>query len=168
MIHSSFTLPFINSPSTLISTVNFNNHNVLHQNPNYQCRRRRSLLPPCRPPKLTCPPPPRLPLVLPHVPQPDPPSRHRIPRDLTRPPWLRLHRRPSSRNYKYTLAFTTTTIISFLDALFIKKFAVYILDYDSPIAFRPTLERPDVITAVITWNGNAYVEGMGKDFWAPI
>jgi hypothetical protein len=38
------------------------------------------------------------------------------------------------------------------------------LDYDSPTAFHLALERPDAITAVITQNGNAYVEGMGKDF----
>jgi pimeloyl-ACP methyl ester carboxylesterase len=75
---------------------------------------------------------------------------------------------PKSRNYKYNFESITHTIISFLDALSIEKFAVYIFDYGAPTAFRLALERPDAITALITQNGNAYVEGLGKDFWAPI
>jgi pimeloyl-ACP methyl ester carboxylesterase len=75
---------------------------------------------------------------------------------------------PESRNFKYTFASVTATITSFLDALSIDKFAVYIFDYGAPTAFRLALERPDAITALITQNGNAYVEGLGKDFWAPI
>ena len=75
---------------------------------------------------------------------------------------------PESRKYKYTFDSITHTTLSFLDALSIEKFAVYIFDYGSPTAFRLALERPDAITALITQNGNAYVEGLGKDFWAPI
>ena len=33
---------------------------------------------------------------------------------------------------------------------------------------RLTLERPDAVTAIISQNGNAYVEGFGASFWAPI
>jgi pimeloyl-ACP methyl ester carboxylesterase len=75
---------------------------------------------------------------------------------------------PASRNYKYSFASITQTISAFLDALSIKKFAVYIFDYGAPTAFRLALERPEAITALVTQNGNAYVEGLGKDFWAPI
>ena len=75
---------------------------------------------------------------------------------------------PKSRNYKYTFDSITQTTLSFLDALSIEKFAVYIFDYGSPTAFRLALERPNAITALITQNGNAYIEGLGKDFWAPI
>jgi len=75
---------------------------------------------------------------------------------------------PPLRNYKYTFASITHTIASFLDVLSIKKFAVYAFDYGAPTAFRLALERPDAMIALITQNGNAYVEGLGKDFWAPI
>lgn len=75
---------------------------------------------------------------------------------------------PASRNYKYTFASIAQTAAAFLDVLNIEKFAVYIFDYGAPTAFRLALERPDAITALITQNGNAYVEGLGKDFWAPI
>jgi len=56
----------------------------------------------------------------------------------------------------------------FTDKLGIKEYAVYIFDYGSPTAFRLALERPQAIKAIITQNGNAYVEGFGADFWAPI
>ncbi|EIW59224.1 alpha/beta hydrolase fold protein [Trametes versicolor FP-101664 SS1] len=75
---------------------------------------------------------------------------------------------PEARKYEYTFASITTTIISFLDALKIAKFAVYVFDYGAPTAFRLALQRPEAITALITQNGNAYVEGLGASFWAPL
>jgi pimeloyl-ACP methyl ester carboxylesterase len=75
---------------------------------------------------------------------------------------------PPSRNYKYNFASIAQTVTAFLEILNIKKFAVYIFDYGAPTAFRIALERPDAITAIITQSGNAYVEGLGKDFWFPI
>ena len=38
----------------------------------------------------------------------------------------------------------------------------------SPTAFRIAVRHPDRVTAIITQNGNAYLEGLGKDFWAPL
>ncbi len=75
---------------------------------------------------------------------------------------------PPPRKYIYSFESLTNTVSSFLDALSIQKFAVYIFDYGAPTAFRLALERPGAITALITQNGNAYIEGLGKDFWAPI
>lgn len=43
---------------------------------------------------------------------------------------------PEAREYEYTFASITTTILSFLDALKIAKFAVYVFDYGAPTAFR--------------------------------
>ncbi|KFY49475.1 hypothetical protein V496_09991 [Pseudogymnoascus sp. VKM F-4515 (FW-2607)] len=75
---------------------------------------------------------------------------------------------PADRNYVYTFANLTLTIEAFLDALKIHNFAVYIFDYGAPVAFRLALNRPKAITSIVTQNGNAYEEGLGKDFWAPI
>jgi pimeloyl-ACP methyl ester carboxylesterase len=75
---------------------------------------------------------------------------------------------PSERKYEYTFANLTQTIESFLDTLKIQKFAVYIFDYGAPTALRLALDRPSAITAIITQNGNAYKEGLGSEFWAPI
>lgn len=74
---------------------------------------------------------------------------------------------PDSLQYRYTFANLAQFTGSFLDALSITKFAVYIFDYGAPTALRLALERPNDVTAIISQNGNAYVEGLG-DFWNPI
>jgi pimeloyl-ACP methyl ester carboxylesterase len=75
---------------------------------------------------------------------------------------------PSERKYTYNFANYATTIGAFLDALDIKTFAVYIFDYGAPTGLRLALQRPDAVKAIIAQNGNAYLEGFGKEFWAPI
>jgi len=75
---------------------------------------------------------------------------------------------PNSLSFKYTFANLATTVASFLDVLSIEKFSVYVFDYGAPTAFRLALQRPHVITAIITQNGNAYDAGLGDFFWAPL
>jgi pimeloyl-ACP methyl ester carboxylesterase len=75
---------------------------------------------------------------------------------------------PSERNYDYKFASFAKTIGAFLDALAIKSFAMYIFDYGAPTGLRLALERPNAVKAIITQNGNAYVEGFGQDAWKPI
>jgi pimeloyl-ACP methyl ester carboxylesterase len=75
---------------------------------------------------------------------------------------------PESRKYEYTFANLTTTISAFVDALGLKRFAVYIFDYGAPVAIRYSLQHPERISAIITQNGNAYEEGFGAEFWAPL
>ena len=43
---------------------------------------------------------------------------------------------PEERKYKYTFDSFKNTVAAFLDALKIKKFAVYVFDYGAPTAFR--------------------------------
>lgn len=74
---------------------------------------------------------------------------------------------PSS--YKHTFENMANTISSFIDAIKFHEFSVYIFDYGAPTFFRLVLQRPDLkITSVITQNGNAYIEGLGQEFWAPV
>ncbi|KAJ5350114.1 hypothetical protein N7541_007841 [Penicillium brevicompactum] len=74
-------------------------------------------------------------------------------------------------NFVYTFESLTATVADFLDALAIKQFTMYIFDYGAPVGLRLALQRPDAIQAIITQNGNAYLEGFGtvwepiKDFW---
>ncbi|KAI1073818.1 alpha/beta-hydrolase [Whalleya microplaca] len=75
---------------------------------------------------------------------------------------------PAERSYRYTFANLTKTTEAFIDALNIKRFTIYIFDYGAPTALRLALKRPEAISAIISQNGNAYVEGFGEDFWAPI
>ena len=46
---------------------------------------------------------------------------------------------PEARNYSYTFECLTVTTAAFLDALEVKKFAVYVFDYGAPTAFRCVL-----------------------------
>ena len=75
---------------------------------------------------------------------------------------------PAERNYKYTFASLTQTITAFVDAIGLKRFAIYIFDYGAPTGLRLALSRPDAIAAIISQNGNAYTEGFGHPFWTPI
>jgi hypothetical protein len=59
----------------------------------------------------------------------------------------------------------TFTISIRLHVLAIKSFAVYIFDYGAPAALHIALGRPDAITAIMAQNGNAYLEGFGKEMW---
>jgi pimeloyl-ACP methyl ester carboxylesterase len=79
---------------------------------------------------------------------------------------------PKERNFTYTFENLTTTVEKFVDALQIKKFAMYIYDFGAPVGLRLALRRPDAVTAIITQNGNAYEDGLGerwkvpREFWA--
>ncbi|TBU62350.1 alpha/beta-hydrolase [Dichomitus squalens] len=75
---------------------------------------------------------------------------------------------PAARAYEYTFAALADTVAAFLDALAITEFAVYVFDYGAPTAFRLALQRPKAIKAIVSQNGNAYEDGFGEDFWAPV
>jgi pimeloyl-ACP methyl ester carboxylesterase len=47
------------------------------------------------------------------------------------------------------------------------RFAVYVFDYGAPTGFRLALRHPERIGAIVSQNGNAYVEGL-SDGWDPI
>jgi pimeloyl-ACP methyl ester carboxylesterase len=47
------------------------------------------------------------------------------------------------------------------------KYTIYIFDYGAPTGLRLALEDPPAVTAIITQNGNGYVEGLGE-LWNPI
>ena len=74
---------------------------------------------------------------------------------------------PESLDFAYTFANLTSTVTSFLDALSIAKFAVYIFDYGAPTGLRLMLQRPQAVTAIVSQNGNAYEAGLGA-FWDPL
>ena len=74
---------------------------------------------------------------------------------------------PEQRHYKYTFDGLAETILAFIDALDLKRYALYVFDYGAPTGFRLAMARPDRVTAIISQNGNAYEEGLG-DAWAPI
>jgi pimeloyl-ACP methyl ester carboxylesterase len=74
---------------------------------------------------------------------------------------------PDRKTYDYTFANIATTIAEFADKVGLKKFALYIFDYGSPVGLRVALKMPDRISAIISQNGNAYEEGLSSG-WDPI
>lgn len=83
---------------------------------------------------------------------------------------------PAASAEPLTFQYLAETLSSFLLALNVRSFAVYIFDYGAPVLFRlmttPTLVRHGEhnlsLTALITQNGNLYAEGLGTEFWAPV
>jgi pimeloyl-ACP methyl ester carboxylesterase len=74
---------------------------------------------------------------------------------------------PDRKDFNYTFANLTTVLQAFIDALELKKFAVYVFDYGAPTGYRLMLANPEKITGFISQNGNAYTEGLGSA-WDPV
>jgi len=70
--------------------------------------------------------------------------------------------------YRYTFAQLTQTTQAFVDALRLRRFAMYVFDYGAPIGFNLAVADPSRITGIISQNGNAYEEGLGEGPWAPL
>src|SRR5215471_11174926 len=74
---------------------------------------------------------------------------------------------PPDRNYRYSFETLARSMEAFVDALGLKRYALYVFDYGAPTGFRLAVARPERVTAIVSQNGNAYEEGLG-DAWAPI
>ena len=73
---------------------------------------------------------------------------------------------PDRSAFTYSFDHLAEIIGDFVDQIGLKKFAVYIFDYGAPVGLRVALRFPDRISALITQNGNAYVEGFSTA-WEP-
>ena len=96
-------------------------------------------------------------------------------------PWLAAHYRviapdlpgfgftevPEARGYRYSFDNLAITLGHFVDALKLTRYALYVFDYGAPVGFRLAMAHPKRVSALVSQNGNAYLEGLG-DAWAPI
>jgi pimeloyl-ACP methyl ester carboxylesterase len=74
---------------------------------------------------------------------------------------------PGRDEFDYTFDNLANTIDRFTEVIGLQRFALYVFDYGAPTGFRLATRHPERITAIISQNGNAYVEGL-SDGWAPI
>jgi len=74
---------------------------------------------------------------------------------------------PDHKSFRYTFDHLAEVIGDFVQQIGLKRFAVYVFDYGAPVGFRLALRYPDRISALISQNCNAYVEGLSDD-WAPV
>jgi len=73
---------------------------------------------------------------------------------------------PERGLFDYTFDALANVIEGFIEALNLKKFSMYVFDYGAPVGYRIAAAHPDWITALISQNGNAYLEGF-SDEWGP-
>jgi pimeloyl-ACP methyl ester carboxylesterase len=74
---------------------------------------------------------------------------------------------PSRETFTYTFDHIAEVIARFTEVIGFDRFAVYVFDYGAPTGFRLAMHHPERITAIISQNGNAYVEGLSEG-WNPI
>src|SRR5262250_1948123 len=74
---------------------------------------------------------------------------------------------PDRKSFRYTFENLAKVIDSFTQSIGLTRFAIYIFDYGAPVGLRLALAHPERIAAVISQNGNAYVEGLSEG-WNPI
>lgn len=74
---------------------------------------------------------------------------------------------PDRALFKYTFENLSLVIEHFTQRIGLKNYALYMMDYGSPVGFRIATRHPERVTALIVQNGNAYVEGLPDGFWAP-
>jgi NADPH2:quinone reductase len=74
---------------------------------------------------------------------------------------------PDRKSFSYAFERVADVIGRFIEGVGLEKFAIYVFDYGAPVGFRLALRFPDRISAIISQNGNAYVEGLIED-WAPV
>ena len=74
---------------------------------------------------------------------------------------------PARSQFKYTFDNIARVMDRFTELVGLDRFALYVFDYGAPTGFRLAAWHPERITAIISQNGNAYVEGL-SDGWNPI
>lgn len=74
---------------------------------------------------------------------------------------------PDRAQFAYTFAHYADITRTLLNRLNAQRYALYIMDYGSPVGLRLALAEPKKVSALVVQNGNAYEEGL-KEFWDPL
>ncbi|MBB2973158.1 alpha/beta hydrolase [Mesorhizobium sp. RMAD-H1] len=75
-------------------------------------------------------------------------------------------RAPQRGTFDYTFDRLADVIEGFTEAMSLNRYALYIFDYGAPVGLRLAMRYPERVSAIISQNGNAYVEGL-SDEWGP-
>ncbi len=73
---------------------------------------------------------------------------------------------PPRGTFDYTFDRLADVIEKFTEALSLDRYALYIFDYGAPVGLRLAMRHPERVSAIISQNGNAYIEGF-SDEWGP-
>ena len=55
------------------------------------------------------------------------------------------------------------TVEKFVDAIGLRRFALYAFDFGGPVGFRLAVRRPELITGLVVQNANAYTDGLSEN-----
>jgi pimeloyl-ACP methyl ester carboxylesterase len=75
---------------------------------------------------------------------------------------------PSTDEFEYTCDALAEHVDGLLDHLGLQRYSLYVQDYGAPVGWRLALRHPERIAAIVTQNGNAYVEGFVGDAMEPL
>ena len=76
--------------------------------------------------------------------------------------------RPSVDDFDYTFDALADHVDALLDHLGLARYALYVQDYGAPVGWRLALRHLERVAAIVTQNGNAYVEGFVGDAMEPL
>lgn len=71
---------------------------------------------------------------------------------------------PDRARYQYTFENLSRTIGRFTEQVGLHRYAMYVFDYGAPVGLRMALAHPERVSAIISQNGNAYLEGLSPNF----
>jgi pimeloyl-ACP methyl ester carboxylesterase len=73
---------------------------------------------------------------------------------------------PPRGEFDYTFDNLARVIDAFIEALGLDRYALYVFDYGAPTGYRIARAHPERVSAIISQNGNAYLDGL-SDAWGP-
>lgn len=82
-------------------------------------------------------------------------------------PGFGMTEQPARDAFAYTFDNIAKVVGRFTEVLGLERFTIYVFDYGAPVGFRLALAHPNRITAIVSQNGNTYLDGL-SDAWAPI
>ena len=82
-------------------------------------------------------------------------------------PGFGMTEQPARDAFAYTFDHIAEVVGRFTEVIGLQRFAIYVFDYGAPVGFRLALAHPERITAIVSQNGNTYLEGV-SDAFAPV
>lgn len=71
---------------------------------------------------------------------------------------------PSRSQFEFTFNSLFEVIEAFTEALSLQQYILYVFDYGAPVGYRLAMAHPERVLAIISQNGNAYLDGF-SDAW---
>lgn len=79
-------------------------------------------------------------------------------------PGFGMTKAPPRGQFDYTFDALYKVIEGFTEALGLTRYSLYLFDYGAPVGFRLAAAHPERVSAIVSQNGNAYLEGF-SDQW---